>query len=78
MNDHNTSDKKNKFDIALIGISARFPGVNSIDEFWQYLRDGVESISRFTDEVLIDHWSAYCIENQKQKIIFGTNETVIW
>ncbi|MEN3328609.1 MAG: hypothetical protein V7638_3416 [Acidobacteriota bacterium] len=40
-------------DIAIIGYAARIPGAKSIDEFWQNLRDGVESITVFNDEVLI-------------------------
>lgn len=36
--------------IAIIGISGRFPGAENIDAFWQNLRDGVESISLFSDE----------------------------
>ena len=39
--------------IAIIGMAGRFPGAKNIDEFWQNLRDGVESISWFTDEELI-------------------------
>jgi acyl transferase domain-containing protein len=39
-------------DIALIGISLRFPGAETADEFWQNLCNGVESITRFTDEQL--------------------------
>jgi acyl transferase domain-containing protein/acyl carrier protein len=39
-------------DIAIIGISARFPGARNVAEFWRNLRDGVESISFFTDEEL--------------------------
>lgn len=31
--------------IAIIGIAGRFPGAKNVDEFWQNLRDGVESIS---------------------------------
>ena len=38
--------------IAVIGMSARFPGADNIDQFWRNLRDGVESIRRFTDEEL--------------------------
>ncbi|BAY50149.1 beta-ketoacyl synthase (plasmid) [Scytonema sp. HK-05] len=38
--------------IAIIGIAGRFPGAKNVDEFWQNLRDGVESISFFTDEEL--------------------------
>jgi acyl transferase domain-containing protein/acyl carrier protein len=39
--------------IAIIGMAGRFPGAKNLDEFWQNLRDGVESISSFTDEELI-------------------------
>ncbi len=39
-------------DIAVIGISCRFPGAKDTDTFWQNLRDGVESISFFSDEAL--------------------------
>jgi acyl transferase domain-containing protein len=38
--------------IAVIGLSGRFPGAGSVDEFWRNLRDGVESIHRFTDQEL--------------------------
>ncbi|MEA2562144.1 MAG: hypothetical protein QOH06_3648 [Acidobacteriota bacterium] len=37
-------------EIAIIGMAGRFPGAGSIDELWQNLRDGVESISFLTDE----------------------------
>ncbi|MBW4617793.1 MAG: acyltransferase domain-containing protein [Cyanosarcina radialis HA8281-LM2] len=39
--------------IAIIGMAGRFPGAKNIDRFWQNLRDGVESISDFTDEELL-------------------------
>ncbi|ELS00896.1 amino acid adenylation enzyme/thioester reductase family protein [Xenococcus sp. PCC 7305] len=41
-----------KSDIAIIGISCRFPGANNIDEFWQNLREGIESVSFFEDAEL--------------------------
>ena len=34
--------------IAIIGMSGRFPGAPSVDRFWDNLRNGVESISRFS------------------------------
>ena len=40
-------------DIAIIGMTGRFPGASSVEEFWQNLRDGVESITFFTDEELL-------------------------
>src|SRR5262249_15402134 len=39
-------------DIAIVGMAGRFPGANNLDEFWRNLRDGVESISFFSDEEL--------------------------
>ena len=39
---------------AIIGMTGRFPGAKNIDEFWQNLRDGVEAVSFFSDEELID------------------------
>jgi amino acid adenylation domain-containing protein len=39
-------------DIAIIGMSCRFPGANNLDTFWQNLRDGVEAIAFFSDEEL--------------------------
>ncbi|CAH8709848.1 type I polyketide synthase [Paenibacillus thiaminolyticus] len=40
-------------DIAVIGMAARFPGADNLDEFWRNLRDGVESITFFTGEELL-------------------------
>jgi acyl transferase domain-containing protein/thioesterase domain-containing protein len=39
-------------EIAIIGMAGRFPGAQSIDAFWNNLRDGTESITFFTDEQL--------------------------
>ncbi|HEX8145432.1 MAG TPA: amino acid adenylation domain-containing protein [Pyrinomonadaceae bacterium] len=39
-------------DIAVVGMAGRFPGAVSLDEFWRNLRDGVESVSFFSDEEL--------------------------
>ena len=39
-------------EIAVIGVAGRFPGAKNIDQFWQNLRDGVESIIHFTNEEL--------------------------
>ncbi|MEH2333112.1 type I polyketide synthase, partial [Nostoc sp.] len=47
---HSLNDKD---EIAIIGMAGRFPGANKVDSFWQNLRDGIESISFFTDEELI-------------------------
>jgi amino acid adenylation domain-containing protein len=36
-------------EIAVIGMSGRFPGAKNIDEFWDNLKNGVESISFFSN-----------------------------
>ncbi|PSM49382.1 polyketide synthase [Chroococcidiopsis sp. CCALA 051] len=46
-------DSLNQTDIAIIGMSCRFPGADNPDAFWQNLRDGVESISVFSDRELL-------------------------
>ena len=40
--------------IAIIGMAGRFPGARNVEQFWHNLRDGVESISFFTDEELAE------------------------
>ena len=39
--------------VAIVGMAARFPGARNIAEFWQNLRDGVESIRTLTDAELL-------------------------
>ena len=41
-------------DVAIIGMSARFPNCRNIDEYWRNLQDGVECIRTYTDEELIE------------------------
>ncbi|HEX6910567.1 MAG TPA: polyketide synthase, partial [Longimicrobium sp.] len=40
--------------IAIVGMACRYPGAENVEAFWRNLRDGVASISRFTDEELRD------------------------
>ncbi|MEO8078022.1 MAG: type I polyketide synthase, partial [Acidobacteriota bacterium] len=39
--------------IAIVGMTGRFPGAASIEQFWENLRNGVESITFFSDEDLL-------------------------
>src|SRR6185369_11885785 len=39
-------------DVAVVGLACRFPGADGPDAFWRNLREGVESISRFSDSEL--------------------------
>jgi phthiocerol/phenolphthiocerol synthesis type-I polyketide synthase E len=41
-------------DIAIIGMAGRFPGANSIDQFWHNLCNGIESIATFSDQELLE------------------------
>ncbi|MBZ4422888.1 non-ribosomal peptide synthase/polyketide synthase [Myxococcus sp. RHST-1-4] len=47
-----SSEHEDSHDIAIIGMAGRFPGAPDIRAFWRNLRQGVESISRFTPEEL--------------------------
>ncbi len=38
--------------IAVVGMAGRFPGAKNVTEYWRNLREGVESIKRFTDDEL--------------------------
>src|SRR5688500_12644911 len=40
-------------DIAIIGMSGRFPRADNVEAFWGNLRDGVESVTFFTDDELL-------------------------
>ncbi len=40
------------YNIAVIGLTGRFPGAPNIEALWKNLCDGVESISRFSDQDL--------------------------
>jgi acyl transferase domain-containing protein/acyl carrier protein len=51
MNEGNTSNYQNE--IAVIGMTCRLPGARNIQEFWQNLCGGVESISFFPDQELL-------------------------
>jgi len=50
----NKRTKKNSQngDVAVIGMAGRFPGANTIDELWNILKEGKETVSFFTKEEL--------------------------
>jgi phthiocerol/phenolphthiocerol synthesis type-I polyketide synthase E len=39
--------------VAVVGMACRFPGAPDVETFWRNLRDGVESISRFSPAQLL-------------------------
>ncbi|MCX6584830.1 MAG: amino acid adenylation domain-containing protein [Candidatus Aminicenantes bacterium] len=42
------------FEIAIVGMSGRFPGANNLHEFWDNLKHGVHSIRFFTEKELLE------------------------
>ncbi|MGO4294300.1 SDR family NAD(P)-dependent oxidoreductase [Chitinophaga sp. RAB17] len=46
--------KQTGMEIAVIGMSGRFPGAADLHHFWNNLVNGVESISRLSDEDLLE------------------------
>ncbi|WP_143438466.1 polyketide synthase, partial [Hydrocoleum sp. CS-953] len=42
----------NDNEIAIIGMSGRFPGARNLEQFWENLKNGVESISLLSDKQL--------------------------
>ncbi|WP_249366053.1 type I polyketide synthase [Bacillus safensis] len=50
MND--TTNHYHGAEIAVIGLAGRFPGAKNVDEYWENLKKGKETISFFTEEEL--------------------------
>ena len=42
-------------EIAVVGMACKFPGASNINEFWENLKNGKESISRFSDDELREY-----------------------
>ncbi|MBC1236337.1 MULTISPECIES: type I polyketide synthase [Nostoc] len=58
--------------IAIIGIAGRFPGAQNVDKFWHNIRDGLESISCFTDEELVSNGIDSTVFNNPNYVKAGT------
>lgn len=54
MNSTNKTHPETGLEIAVIGMAGRFPGAPNIDRFWENLKNGIESISFFSDEELLE------------------------
>ena len=52
MREKEIQDKKTGLEVAVIGMVCRFPGARHVDQFWENLKNGVESISFFSEEEL--------------------------
>ncbi|MEH2238965.1 MAG: aminotransferase class III-fold pyridoxal phosphate-dependent enzyme [Nostoc sp.] len=68
-------DQSSTFDsldeIAIVGMNGRFPRAKNIEQFWQNLRDGVESISFFRDEELLSSGIDPAMLSQSQYVKAG-------
>ncbi|MGW6711477.1 beta-ketoacyl synthase N-terminal-like domain-containing protein [Streptomyces globisporus] len=54
MPEHKESERGHTgLELAVIGMAGRFPGAENLDAFWSNLVEGVDAVSRFTDEELI-------------------------
>lgn len=49
------SSTQTGLEVAVIGMSGRFPGAKNVEEFWENLKNGVESIGFFSNEELIEN-----------------------
>ncbi|GCF09960.1 non-ribosomal peptide synthetase/type I polyketide synthase [Dictyobacter arantiisoli] len=48
-----TQGELNGLEVAIVGLAGRFPGAKNVAEYWQNLREGIDTISSFsTDELL--------------------------
>jgi 3-oxoacyl-(acyl-carrier-protein) synthase/acyl carrier protein len=45
---------KTGLEVAVIGMAGRFPGAKNIHEFWDNLKNGIESIAFFSDDELLE------------------------
>lgn len=52
MNGLEISDDERMSSVAIIGLAGRFPGAPDVDAFWRNIRDGVESITFYSDDEL--------------------------
>lgn len=52
MTDSDENSPEENFDVAVIGISGRFPGASNVNEYWKNLIEGKESVHFFSDDEL--------------------------
>jgi len=45
-------ERSSQEEVAVIGMAGRFPGARNVEQFWENLKNGVESISHFSHEEL--------------------------
>ena len=43
------------FEIAVVGMACKFPGASNVNQFWENLKQGVDSVTKFSDEELLEY-----------------------
>lgn len=64
-----TADTGGSHDIAIVGMAARFPGANSLDELWELFVGGVDA----TSDLPMGRWSEYSADEVMTKKIAENN-----
>lgn len=56
VNENNTNPENTQtgLEIAIIGMAGRFPGANNVEQFWENIKNGIESIGFYSDEELLE------------------------
>lgn len=52
--DYKYEENISDFDIAVVGMQCRFPGANNTNEFWENLKNGVESVVSLSEEEILN------------------------
>ncbi|GHO70186.1 hypothetical protein KSC_090780 [Ktedonobacter sp. SOSP1-52] len=47
-----TNGELNGLEVAIVGLAGRFPGAKNVEEYWQHLCEGTETISSFSEDEL--------------------------
>ena len=47
-----STENRTGYEIAVVGMAGRFPGARNLEQFWENLKNGVESVKFFTDDEL--------------------------
>ncbi|WP_052094128.1 type I polyketide synthase [Colwellia psychrerythraea] len=70
--DSTNTGRQQDNDIAVIGMSGRFPDAANIDEFWQNISSGLESIQTFEDQQLLDCGASVSALNDPNYVKLGS------
>src|ERR1700733_9953467 len=54
MNHSDTTNRWSGSESAIVGMAGRFPGAPNVESLWNVFRDGVEAVTFFTDEQLLE------------------------